>query len=156
MHKMGYFNQDSCALPAADASITDDLHEDKPESLIFDFRSQDSCCEDVAGSECTEEEAHGDIAMLPPLPYYLRNVDSSVPVKLAHDARKRGSSFQNLRREARAKDFLRSPQMYQSMPSLCSSRSMHNRRMGSMMDFLPNKANLASRIKEFEALLADL
>ena len=153
MFRMVYFDQDSCALSAADASITDDLREDKPESPFFDSRSHDSCCEYVAG---TEEEAHGDIAMLPPLPYYLRNVDSSVPVKLAHDARKRGSSFQNLRREARAKDFLRSPQMYQSMPSLCSSRSMHNRRMGSMMDFLPNKANLASRIKEFEALLADL
>ena len=160
-----YFNQHSYAHSKADASIANDLrlHEDKPDNSLFEAVSQDSCCESEFGSE---EEACDDIAMRPPLPYnlrnlessvyYLRNLESSVPNNLSHDARKRGSSFQNLRREACEKDSPWSPQMSQAMPSLCSSRSMHNRRMGSTMEFLPKKANLASRIKEFEALLADL
>ena len=94
-----------------------------------------------------------DTAMPPPQPYYHRHVESSAPARLGLT---RATSDQNLRRTARAKEFLRSPHMQQSLPNLCNSRLEYNRRIGSTEDFRQTKHDLTSRIDEFEALLADL
>ena len=91
--------------------------------------------------------------MPPPQPYYHRHVESSAPARLGLT---RATSDQNLRRTARAKEFLRSPHMQQSLPNLCNSRLEYNRRIGSTEDFRQTKHDLTSRIDEFEALLADL
>ena len=116
----------------------------------FDYLSQDSCCDLEFESEMDSCE---EAAMPPPRPYYHRHVESSAQAKLGLT---RATSDQNLRRAARAKEFLRSPHIQQSLPNLYNSRLEYNRRIGSTEEFRQTKQDLASRIDEFEALLADL
>ena len=118
--------------------------------LVSNDLQADSCFESEFGSEMDSCE---EAAMPPPRPYYHRHVESSAPAKLGLT---RAISDQNLRRAARAKEFLRSPHMQQSLPNLYNSRMEYNRRIGSTEEFRQTKQDLASRVDEFEALMADL
>ena len=152
-HTYEYRDEPSFAHAKVDAFVTNDLQqdEDKSESSSFETRSQESYCECEFGTAI--EPCEEDTAMPPPLPYYHRNSESSAPIK---SGLARASSDQDLRRGARGKDLLWSPHMHQSMPNMRSFRPVHNRRMGSTVEFIRKKQDFASRVEEFEALLAGL
>ena len=106
------------------------------------------CTESVPDFEMATDSDESN--MPPPLPYYDR--------KIQHDQLKSLGRAKSCC-EFRAKEFLVSKRLQQSMPNIQTPRSQHNRRIGATQEFRAHeheKLRLPSRIREFEALLADL
>ena len=119
----------------------------------LDTVMQDSCNHSNTGSEA---DAGEDSNMPPPLPYYERNPKGFGTAKPGIT---RSTSAEICRCESLEKMFFLSQRMHQSIPNLCSSRSHHNKRVGSAPEFRADekeKMRLQSRMDELEALLTNL
>ena len=111
--------------------------------------------ENESGNECSDYSP-----LPPPKPYFDRDARQNKPfVQPITLARARSSS--PLRN--RAKDFWNSRNMSNSLPTLLSSRSIHNRSLGQLLNAdnagyegSEVKPTRCSRIEEFDALLESL
>ena len=108
--------------------------------------------DDSIGTESTDDDESEDV-LPPPKPFYDRKAAQQPPQGLLS----RSSSSQSLRNKAR--EFLQSKCMTQSMPTLQHGRSQHNRVIGSSLESSSSSRNGQvglNRVAEFDVLLGDL
>ena len=112
----------------------------------------DTQVDDSIGAESTDDDESEDV-LPPPKPFYDRKAAQQPPQGLLP----RSSSSPSLRYKAR--EFLQSKCMTQSMPTLQHGRSQHNRVIGSSLESSSSSRNGQvglNRVAEFDVLLGDL
>jgi hypothetical protein len=130
----------------------------------FDFEplqcNMDTVAE-VDDESDTTDAAGCDDVFPPPKPYY----DRHAAMQPTQRSLTRSQSFENLKKSPenlknKAKDFLKSKTMTQSMPNLSGGRSEYNRRVGNSLtqstSDLPGGSRWQHRAAEFDQLLQDL
>ena len=119
-----------------------------------EFGFEPSDCNVEAETEEFSDDDEGDDVLPPPKPYY----DRKSALLPSQGLLPRSSSSQSLRNKAR--EFLQSKCMTQSMPNLQSSRSQHNRVIGNSLESRSSSSPCArsgsNRIAEFDVLMEDL